>query len=167
MRYTVTIAGRELEVQVDGDRVRLNGDEVAARLVPVSGTPLRQLHLNGRSHMYVVQRDGDGWSLGRCGEVASAVVEDERTKQLKQLTGGTGSKHRGGVVRAPMPGLVVRVSVQEGQEISAGASVVVLEAMKMENEIAAPVGGTVKSVGVEPGQAVEKGAVLVEVSSEP
>ncbi|MBI2072612.1 MAG: acetyl-CoA carboxylase biotin carboxyl carrier protein subunit [Gemmatimonadetes bacterium] len=62
-----------------------------------------------------------------------------------------------------MPGLVLRVDVEAGQEIAAGAGLVVLEAMKMENEIRSSGPGRVKSVLVEPGQAVEKGTPLVEV----
>lgn len=167
MKYTVTIEGREFDVVVDGDVVRLNGGKVAASLSQVPNTPLRQLQLDGRSHMYVVRRGGDGWSVGWAGETMSVAVEDERTRQLKRLTGGSDGRKQGGVVKAPMPGLVVRVAVEEGQEIGQGSSVIVLEAMKMENEIAASVGGIVKAVNVAPGQAVEKGAVLVEVSTEP
>ena len=66
-----------------------------------------------------------------------------------------------GEIRAPMPGLVLRVAVSEGQAVEAGETLVVLEAMKMENAIKAPAAGTVERVAVEAGQAVEKGAVLV------
>jgi pyruvate carboxylase subunit B len=61
-----------------------------------------------------------------------------------------------------MPGLVVRVQVEAGQNVAAGAGVVVLEAMKMENELRATVAGTVRTVRVRAGEAVEKGQVLVE-----
>jgi pyruvate carboxylase subunit B len=61
-----------------------------------------------------------------------------------------------------MPGLVVRVQVEAGQVVAAGAGVVVLEAMKMENELRAAAVGTVRAVRVRPGEAVEKGQVLVE-----
>jgi pyruvate carboxylase subunit B len=64
-----------------------------------------------------------------------------------------------------MPGLVVRVPVEPGQQVAAGAGVVVLEAMKMENELKAQAAATVKTVHVKPGQAVEKGMVLVEFES--
>ncbi len=64
---------------------------------------------------------------------------------------------------APMPGLVVRVTVQPGDVVAAGQGLVVMEAMKMENELRAPAAGTVKSVRVVPGTAIEKGAVLVEL----
>ncbi len=62
-----------------------------------------------------------------------------------------------------MPGLVVRVEVEPGQQVTAGAPLVVLEAMKMENQLAAPAAGTVTEVRVRPGATVEKGAVLVVI----
>ncbi|NUQ12414.1 MAG: acetyl-CoA carboxylase biotin carboxyl carrier protein subunit, partial [Gemmatimonadaceae bacterium] len=68
---------------------------------------------------------------------------------------------------APMPGLVVRIAVQEGDRVQAGTPLVVMEAMKMENELKAPVDGVVGPVRVRPGEAVEKGAVLVELVATP
>jgi len=62
-----------------------------------------------------------------------------------------------------MPGLIIRVNVQPGDEIDAGHGVVVMEAMKMENELRATTAGRVKSVQVTPGTAVERGALLVEL----
>ncbi|MBL9028369.1 MAG: biotin/lipoyl-binding protein [Myxococcales bacterium] len=69
-----------------------------------------------------------------------------------------------GTVRSPMPGRVVRVLVKEGDEVEAGAPVVVVEAMKMENELVAERAGTVKRVVTSAGATVEGGAVLVEIS---
>jgi biotin carboxyl carrier protein len=69
-----------------------------------------------------------------------------------------------GVVKALMPGRVVRVLVSKGDTVAKGAGLLILEAMKMENEIQAPVGGTVDEIFVEPGQTVEGGADLVHVS---
>ncbi len=62
---------------------------------------------------------------------------------------------------APMPGLIVRISVAVGDKVEAGQGVVVMEAMKMENELRATASGTVRRVEVAPGTAVEKGALLV------
>src|SRR2546422_4321868 len=67
--------------------------------------------------------------------------------------------------RAPMPGLVVRVEVADGQRVDAGAGLVVVEAMKMENELRAPRAGMVQTVHVAVGQAVEKGMPLVTLGS--
>ena len=67
------------------------------------------------------------------------------------------------LVRAPMPGLVLRVDVVEGQEVAAGDGLVVLEAMKMENVIRASLGGRIKAIHVAEGTAVEKAALLVDI----
>jgi pyruvate carboxylase subunit B len=61
-----------------------------------------------------------------------------------------------------MPGLVLRVQVAVGQQVAAGSGLVVLEAMKMENELKSRAPGVIKAVRVQPGEAVEKGQVLVE-----
>jgi biotin carboxyl carrier protein len=90
-------------------------------------------------------------------------VVDERTRHIRSLTGGADRQRRPGALRAPMPGLVVRVLVEPGQAVSGGGGVVVLEAMKMENELKATADGTVKAVRVRPGEPVEKGQVLVEL----
>jgi pyruvate carboxylase subunit B len=66
------------------------------------------------------------------------------------------------MLKAPMPGLVLRVQVTPGQAVAAGAGLVVLEAMKMENELKAPASAVVRAVRVQPGEAVEKGQVLIE-----
>jgi pyruvate carboxylase subunit B len=108
--------------------------------------------------------DGErSWTVLRGGEITEVAVEDERARQLRGVGGGGERKLRGGVVVAPMPGLVLRVEVQQGQTIGPGTGVAVLEAMKMENQISAVSGGVVTKVHVKAGQAVEKGALLVEV----
>ena len=167
MKYSVTIDGQEQEVEVKGDEVRLNGEPFEARLISVLQTPLRQLQLAGSSRTYsmVGGRDG-GWTVMAGGEIHSAVVEDERTRQLRKVTGQDERQESGGVVKAPMPGMVLRLEVEVGQTVAQGAGVAVLEAMKMENEIKAPAAGVVSAILVEAGQAVDRGAVLVELAGE-
>ena len=77
--------------------------------------------------------------------------------------GGEGSGARGARVKPPMPGKIVTVAVNEGDEVKAGQVLVILEAMKMQNEIVAPATGTVKKVHVKPGQNVEGKDVLIEL----
>jgi pyruvate carboxylase subunit B len=88
-------------------------------------------------------------------------VLDERTRHIRSLVGAGKAPSGGGAVKAPMPGLVVKVLVEAGATVAAGQGLVVLEAMKMENEIKAMAPGVVDSVAVKAGQAVEKGAPLV------
>ncbi|HEU4801234.1 MAG TPA: biotin/lipoyl-containing protein [Gemmatimonadales bacterium] len=166
MKYFVTIDGRERVVEVAGDQVTLDGASVTARLEPVPGTPMRQLVLDGNPITLTVERLGPGrWRVGRGGLAPEVEVLDERLRHIRSLTGVGARQGAGGILKAPMPGLVVRVEVEPGQQVTAGAPLVVLEAMKMENQLAAPAAGTVTAVRVQPGATVEKGAVLVEIVS--
>lgn len=163
MKYFVQLAARTVEVEVDGDQVTLGGRTVSAALSGVPGTPLRQLLVGDRSVAVVVDPLGGGrWALTRQGERWDVEVVDERTRHIRSLTGGGEGTRGPGVLRAPMPGLVVRVLVEPGQAVGAGAGLVVLEAMKMENELKAATPGTVRGVRVASGEPVEKGQVLVE-----
>jgi biotin carboxyl carrier protein len=164
MKYVVTVAGREVEVEVDGDRVTVGGDVRIAALRSIAGTPSRQLLLAGRPTVLTLRSAGRGqWTLGHAGDRWEAEVVDERTRHIRSLTAGAGAARGPATLRAPMPGLVVRVLVEAGQEVAAGAGIVVLEAMKMENELKAPSPGIVGAVRVGAGEPVEKGQVLVEL----
>jgi biotin carboxyl carrier protein len=163
MKYIVSVLGREIEVEVDGEQVTVAGRTYSASLGAVAGTPLRQLLLDGSSEALALEPDGGGrWALTRRGERFEVEVLDERARHIRSLTGGSERARGPAVLRAPMPGLVVRVQVEAGQSVAAGAGVVVLEAMKMENELRAGAAAVVRLVRVRPGEAVEKGQVLVE-----
>lgn len=164
MKYLVTIEGREIPVEVDGGVVRVAGREVEARLSPVPSTPLRHLLLAGESLTLVMSRpEPSRWEVQLHGSRYAVDVVDERTRHIRSLTGG-GGVHRGPAhLKAPMPGLVARILVTPGQTISPGQGLVVLEAMKMENELRATAPGTVRAVAVATGQAVDKGQVLIEL----
>jgi biotin carboxyl carrier protein len=163
VKYIVSIAGREIEVDVDGDQVTVAGTTHHASLRAIPGTLSRQLVIEGRPSLVTMRSGGGGlWTLGAGGDRWEAEVMDERTRHIRSLTAG-GERARGPrSLRAPMPGLVVRFLVEPGQTVDAGAGIVVLEAMKMENELKAPAAGTVSAVRTQPGEAVEKGQLLVE-----
>lgn len=163
MKYFVTVNGREIEVEVDGERAIVSGRRLAATLHGVPGTPLRHLVIDGRSTLLPVEPRGSGqWAVSIAGERHDVAVVDERTRYIRSLT-ASGEQQRGpSALKAPMPGLVVRVQVEAGQRVAAGDPVLVLEAMKMENQLKAPAPGVVSVVAVSAGEAVEKGKVLVE-----
>ena len=163
MKYVVTLLDRTVEVEVDGEHVTIDGTVVTASLGLMAGTPVRQLLFDGRAEALGIESLGAGrWAVTGRGERTEIEVVDERTRHIRTLTGANDRPRGPAALKAPMPGLVVRIQVQAGQAVAAGAGVVVLEAMKMENELRAPTAGTVRAVRVAQGEAVEKGQVLVE-----
>lgn len=166
MKYVVLVDGRSIEVDVDGERIRVAGQTRHATLASIPGTPLRQLLLDGRPLTLSVEARGQGhWALTEAGQRSELEVLDERTRHIRSLTGAGDQQRSADVLRAPMPGLVVRVHAAPGDRVTAGSGVVVLEAMKMENELTAQATAVVRAVRVSPGEAVEKGQVLVEFES--
>lgn len=167
MRYTVTVAGRTFVIDLGATPPTIDGCPVQADLHKVRGTALQHLLLDGRSFTLVLREEGRGlWGVHVDGRRAQAEVMDERERAIREMT-GRGAQPRGPKpVRAPMPGLVVRLDVEAGQLVRAGQGVVIVEAMKMQNELKAETGGVVSRILVKPGQPVEKGAVLVEFESE-
>jgi len=168
MRYFVRLGSRSWEVEVDGARITVDGAALEAHLAHVPNTPLHHLLLDGGSWTVAAQSlDGLGegggprWALGAVGERVELEVVDERTRQIQALTGARPVGAGGSVLKAPMPGLVVRIEVTPGQRVAAGAPLIVVEAMKMENELRASRPGVVEGIHVTPGTPVEKGAVLV------
>lgn len=93
-------------------------------------------------------------------------VDNQRSLLLRSFLAKTHATATVTTIRAPMPGLIVRVEVEPGQAIKHGQGLVVLEAMKMENEIRSMSSGTVKAVHIQKGRPVEKGEALVTLSSE-
>ena len=162
MRYHVTVAGRSLVVDIDGARVTVDGRERNA-LLAGAGT-LRHLILDGRSVPLLARpmEERGQWELRLDGRRLSVEAVDERTRAIRSMTGTSAAARGTHSVKAPMPGMIVRIEVEEGQLVRPGQGVVIMEAMKMENELKADGGGVVARVRVAPGQAVEKGTVLVE-----
>jgi biotin carboxyl carrier protein len=163
MLYHVTIGGRVFRVELAANRVLVDDEAVSTvELVTLPGTPVKHLLLDGRSVAVVARADESGWNLHVDGWPVHAEVVDERTRAIRAMTGRSAGPQGPKPVRAPMPGMIVRADVATGARVRAGQGVVVMEAMKMENELKAETDGVVARVLVQPGQAVEKGAILVE-----
>ena len=162
MKYFVTIGDRTVEVDLTGATPLVDGTPVHAELLSVGGAGLRHLLVDGQS-VPLVARPGDRrgrWQLTFASESLLAEVVDERTRAIREMTGGE-AESEAKSVNAPMPGLVVKVEVAVGDRVKAGQGVVIVEAMKMENELKAPADGVVSQIAVETGQTVEKGALLL------
>lgn len=160
--YVVSVAGQEHEVAVGADRVVVDGREFEASMARGSTVGVSLL-LDGVAHGLLAQAVSPGaWELESAGRTFRAEVLDERAARVRRLSGPAAGPAGAPALKAPMPGLVVRVEVDGGQAVEAGAPVVIVEAMKMENELRAVAAGTVSKVRVAAGDAVEKGQVLVE-----
>ncbi len=168
MRYFVSFGERTLEVDVEGDVVRVDGVELSADLAALPGSELRSLLVDGRSYLVQAAREErrGAWRLRIDGVPLEADVADERTRAIRSLTGGAAGERGPRPVRAPMPGLVIRIEVEVGDRVAAGDGVAIIEAMKMENELKAESTGRVARIHVSAGDAVEKGALLVELEAE-
>jgi biotin carboxyl carrier protein len=165
VKYLVDVDGERLEVELGGDGVTLGGTQVNAHLADVEGTPVRLVTIGGAQHRVVAVR---GTSRGRYalwidGWRFDVEALDERTRTIRDLSAARATASGPAPVTAPMPGLIVRIHVAVGDKVDAGQGVVVMEAMKMENELRAGAAGTVKAIHAVPGKAVEKGTVLVEL----
>ena len=162
MKYHVSVAGRTVIVELDGPRVLVDGAPHTAELRPMEDTPLRLLLLDGEPGVFAIAPAGRGaWVLESEGERHEVEVVDERTAHIRSLVGNSGANPAPAVLKAPMPGLVLRVPAAPGASVAAGTSLVVLEAMKMENDLKSRTSGVIATVLVTPGQAVEKGQVLL------
>ena len=164
MKYFVTVGARTVMVEVDGEVVQVDGRAVSAHIERVPGTPEVRVMLDGTASVVAVEsQEGLAWRLVDQGAVREVTVEDERSRHIRQLAGAGRPVDGHSVLKAPMPGLVLRVLVEVGDRVAAGAPLLALEAMKMENELKAQGAGTVKRVHVAPGARVEKGAPLLEL----
>ncbi|MEK9501187.1 biotin/lipoyl-containing protein [Gaopeijia maritima] len=164
MRYSVTMNGQSWEIDVDDDGVTVDGERVDAALTSVPGTSVHALRLGTASHRVIAERGADGvWGLDVDGRPAEVEVVDERTRRLREMVVAAGGADGPRPLKAPMPGLVVKVEVEEGQVVEPGDGLVIVEAMKMENELRAEVPARVSKVLVAAGDTVEKDQVLVEL----
>lgn len=140
---------------------------VGGRIYQVDASPARpglhSLRIDGAQHEVAVRRLGEGaWWVSTVHSSGPVEVSDPLTHLAAQTRGAKGGRRRQ-TVKAYMPGRVVTLLVEEGQEVTAGQGILVLEAMKMENEISAEHEGTVTKIHVQPGQAVDLGDPLFEL----
>jgi pyruvate carboxylase subunit B len=165
MKYFVDLNGERREVELDGAIAKFGDDEVNVSLESLEGTPVRLVKIGDRVHRIVVRKkEARGqYTMWVDGYRFEAEALDERARAIRDITAATAKPTGPAPVVAPMPGLVVRVNVSVGDVIAAGHGAIVMEAMKMENELRATAGGKVRAVNVEVGTPVEKGFVLVEL----
>ena len=165
MKYVVRVGDSDVDVDLAGDVVTVDGASSVVHLSDVEGTPVRMVTIGDEVHRVVARRGATRgqFTLWLDGFRYEVEALDERTRAIRELS-KLGKEASGPApLIAPMPGMIMRVSVQVGDTVEPGQGLIVMEAMKMENELRATTAGTVKSVLAQPGTAVEKGAVLLEL----
>jgi biotin carboxyl carrier protein len=164
MKYTAIINDKTYEIEVGANNtVRVNGESHNVDFRAIDGSALFSLLLDNSSWEALVDRNGDEYRVLIGGELNVVSVQDERTRKMAKAEGAQAAPTGDAIIKAPMPGLVRGVPVNIGDNVAAKQGVVILEAMKMENELRTPRAGVVKEVRVKAGDKVEQGQVLVVV----
>ena len=162
------------EIKIDEKRFEIDWQQIAT----LAMSPQLQSKIGGRYSLLIAGKSyevlahrvnkpdvtGYRYEVLIAGRRFEISVEDEREKALAGSIHGT---HESGeaMVRAPMPGLVLGLPLDTGSDVERGQTVAILEAMKMENDLAAPISGKIKEIRVNKGQTVNQGDVLVVVSA--
>ena len=161
MKYYTRVDNTEYEVEINGESILLNGEPVNVDLMRSGAAELYSVLFGGRSYEMLVNSDRFNYTINVRGVQFQVQVEDERARRMNRARRLPTLPDGELAITAPIPGLVVRVLVAEGDAIEEGQPVVLLEAMKMENELRAIRGGIVKSVLVASGQRVDQNAPLL------
>ena len=165
MNYITTIGDREYNIEIiDRGHISVNGTLMEVDFESISGQPVYSLLINGKSYEAFVNPADDEWQVLLLGRQYPARVEDAREKRLRAAGGGSAQGSGEFQLKAPMPGLVVAVPVEENQEVEKGQVLLILESMKMQNELRSPRAGRVQRIKVKPGESVEQRQVLLAVA---
>ena len=155
--FHISVEGKEIEL----DRTSLKAGNITNlpnnRISLITGNrsyTSKVLQVNTADKKVTLQMDG------KCYQIK---IQDELDMQLKTMGFNNSSARKLKEIKAPMPGMVLEVNVQEGNQLEAGSKLLVLEAMKMENVIVLPAGSRIKKILVKKGEAVQKNQVLMEL----
>ena len=165
MKFIAREGGSEFDVEVfshgSGYRVRIGERWIEVDFINI-GPYVRSLRLeDGTQFTIIHHREGNTHEISLGGSTVLVDMIDPVSAKRRRRDDEIGSS---GVVKALMPGRVVRILVAQGDTVRKGAGLLILEAMKMENEIQAPADGTVEELLVTPGQTVEAGTELVKIT---
>ncbi len=167
MKYFATIDDRTYEIDIDHHgRVTVDGKQLAADMKLVGGRHLYSLLLDNASYEVVLDTENEKrnfYTVMVSGLQYTVKVQDERSRRLALVDRSLRPPEGELLIKAPIPGLVVKVPVEVGQEVAEGETLVILEAMKMENELRAPRRGVVSEVRVAAGDQVALGQMMLAI----
>ena len=167
MKYITQVDDKEYTIEIGrDDEILVNGEAYRVNLEEASESGLLSLLVNNRSVVAVVEEQDEGWQVLINGELYGVTVQDERAYRLAKARGTLADLSGEVVIKSPMPGIVLTVVAEAGSPVKKGETVVILESMKMENELKAPRDGMVTKIQVSDGASVEKNQPLVIISDE-
>jgi len=164
MKYITSVNGQEYIIEIDQENeITVNGERHGIDFQQLAEDGTLSLLIDHRSLEAIVDERDEAWEVLLHGELYTVQVQDERAYRLAQARGQLSDASEAVVIRSPMPGLILDVLVEEGAHIKKGQTVVILESMKMENELRAARDGLVTRVHVSKGDSVEKDQELVAI----
>jgi biotin carboxyl carrier protein len=164
MKYIATIDEQEYLVEIlDENRVQVGEQVFHVDFQWVNEQPVYSLLIDGKSFEAYVFPEEDAFDVLLLGHMFPVRVEDERDRRLRAAAGKVFSESQEYHLKAPMPGLVISVLVIEGQAVEKGDVLVILESMKMQNELRSPRAGVVQRLRVQPGDRVEQRQTMLRV----
>ena len=165
MKYITTVNDTTYEIEINQkNEVLINGEIREVDFHHDASHGIFSLIIDNQSFEVVVEEKDERYHILISGNLYEVEVTDERMQRLARATGGLASASGEISLRSPMPGMIVAVPVQEGDEVSKGQTIVILESMKMENELKAPRDGVISRVNVAAGDSVEQNKLLVSIT---
>lgn len=165
MKYITTVGEREFLVDIlDDNQVMVNGKIYKVDFQSVSDQPVYSLIVDELSYEAFVYPVDHTWQVILHGQQYTAKVEDERERRLRNSLSGTVSSGSEYHLAAPMPGLVIDTLVVDGQVVKKGDLLIILESMKMQNELKSPRDGMITRLRVKAGDRVEQRQTLLSIA---
>lgn len=168
MKYITTVGSEEYVIEIDQEgQITVDDKMYQIDFQHLTEGGLLSLLIDNRSLEAIVEEHENLWDVLIHGELYSVDVKDERAYRLAKARGLSTRASGKASITSPMPGLIIAVPVKVGQTIQKGDQVVILESMKMENELRSPRDGIVTHVYASKGQSVEKNQILVTIGDHP
>lgn len=164
MKYITIVGGKQFEIDIDkSGKLLVNGEPREIDFLALGSSLYSVIMQNDSYETIIEERDGM-IEVQMRGRLFAAEVLDERAQLMLMRRTGTSAGSGELSIKSPMPGLIVAISVEEGQEVKQGQTIVILESMKMQNELKAPRDGTVQRISVTAGQSVEQNKLLITMT---
>lgn len=165
MKYLTTINNEQFEIEVGRDgKLTVNGQPHEVDFLAI-GPSRYSIIKDNKSLELVIEDSDEGFEILLGGRRYNGQVLDERALSMANRKGGV--RVNTGEVHSPMPGLIAVIPVAVGDAVTEGQTVIILESMKMQNELKSPRAGVVEQVHIVQGQTVEKGALLLYIGDTP